>query len=177
MNCTSDYLDSILDRRSANFVINEVVQYIKDSRVEFDSIAFCGMSGALIAPIVGFLLNKPILMVRKEDKSHSSHKVEGYEDTRRYIIIDDFICSGDTIRNIVTQINCNSKHSGHTKAKPVAIFLYHTMDNRSFMDIEMNDGEIEVPIYSTWVDGEKMVMVSGRWGCPLPDLTSAEFVI
>jgi adenine/guanine phosphoribosyltransferase-like PRPP-binding protein len=72
---------------------------------DFDSIAFRGMSGALIAPSVALALNKQLLMVRKpHDDSHSTMKVEGYRSTKRYVILDDFVSSGATANTIKARI-------------------------------------------------------------------------
>jgi len=71
---------------------------------EFDSIAFRSMSGALLAPPVAAILGKSLIMVRKEENSHSSHKVEGDIFAKTYIIVDDFTSSGKTARTIVEEI-------------------------------------------------------------------------
>jgi adenine/guanine phosphoribosyltransferase-like PRPP-binding protein len=79
---------------------------------KFDAIAFRGLSGALVAPAVALAMNKEMIAVRKEceldksanDKTHSDHKVEGFKASRRYIIIDDQICSGKTANSIVEAI-------------------------------------------------------------------------
>ncbi len=76
----------------------------------FDAIAFAGMSGAIIAPMVAYKLNKPLIVVRKESdtsisgNSHSSRMVEGCIFARTYLIIDDFIDTGNTIKRIIDQI-------------------------------------------------------------------------
>ena len=76
---------------------------------DFDAIAFRGMSGALIAPAVALKLDKTLLMVRKpragnEDDSHSYEHVEGDAAARRYVILDDFIATGRTIKAITEEI-------------------------------------------------------------------------
>jgi adenine/guanine phosphoribosyltransferase-like PRPP-binding protein len=69
---------------------------------DFDAIAFSGMSGALIGPPVALALGKSMILVRKpDDDTHSCHRVEGDRNTRRYVILDDFVCSGDTKKRIV----------------------------------------------------------------------------
>jgi adenine/guanine phosphoribosyltransferase-like PRPP-binding protein len=74
-------------------------------RKRFDSIAFRGMSGALIAPAVAVRLKKSLILVRKKkDDSHGGRDVEGNKASRRYVIIDDFISSGDTVCEIKKNI-------------------------------------------------------------------------
>lgn len=75
------------------------------SKHNFDSIAFMGMSGALVAPTIASRMNKELLMVRKKDeKRHSSFDVEGYSISKRFVIVDDFVCSGETVTYILDQI-------------------------------------------------------------------------
>lgn len=68
---------------------------------DFDSIAFRGMSGAVSAPVIALTLHKNLILVRKkEEKTHSIYPVEGYAASTRYVIVDDFISSGETVRAI-----------------------------------------------------------------------------
>lgn len=75
-------------------------------RYEFDALAFAGNSGALITPSLALALDKTMLMVRKPGVNcHSAHGVEGDLGARKYIIVDDIISSGATVKNIVKQIS------------------------------------------------------------------------
>ena len=75
----------------------------------FNAIAFCGMSGALIAPMIAKELGKELILVRKTgDKNHSCYKVEGYLNAEKYIIVDDFIDTGATVRHIKKSIKKSS---------------------------------------------------------------------
>lgn len=72
---------------------------------KFDAIAFTGMSGALIAPPVSLKLGKPFIMVRKPYVSgHSEWAVEGDYGAKSYIILDDFMATGETVKRIRKQI-------------------------------------------------------------------------
>lgn len=75
---------------------------------KFDAIAVRGMSGMLIGPAVAARLGKDLIVVRKcKDGSHSASIVEGVDNWNhdfRYIIVDDFIDSGETLSQIFTQI-------------------------------------------------------------------------
>jgi len=76
---------------------------------KFDCIAFTGMSGMLIGPPVALRLGKTFLMVRKDAyASHSTLEVEGDYAAHRYIILDDFTESGNTIRRIREAIAVHS---------------------------------------------------------------------
>ncbi len=72
---------------------------------KYDTLAFAGLSGAIIAPTLALKLGKELVAVRKaSDKRHSYHAVEGYDDVNNYIIVDDFIDTGATVRRIQEQI-------------------------------------------------------------------------
>ena len=64
------------------------------------SLAFTGISGMAIGFSVADILDIPFAVIRKpNDGSHSSRRVEGYMNSK-YVILDDFISSGDTITTI-----------------------------------------------------------------------------
>jgi adenine/guanine phosphoribosyltransferase-like PRPP-binding protein len=73
-------------------------------KYEFDAIAFTGMSGALLAPTLALRLEKNLLMVRKPGDSHSGMRVEGDKAALRYVIVDDFMASGRTVRTILKEV-------------------------------------------------------------------------
>jgi hypothetical protein len=73
----------------------------------FDAIAFSGLSGALIAPILAIEMGKTLLCVRRNGEtrdSHSSRMVEGDVNAMRYIIVDDFTSTGATVRHIFDEV-------------------------------------------------------------------------
>jgi len=73
--------------------------------IEFDTIAFRGMSGALVAPIVARDLKKEIILVRKTgEDNHSGYSLEGHIGAKKYVILDDFISTGKTVREIIKQV-------------------------------------------------------------------------
>lgn len=93
---------------------------------DFDSLAFRGMSGAVIAPTVAIALQKELLLVRKPDESaHSYHDVEGNVSSRKYIIIDDFIASGETAQAIRRAIR-----SFAPKAKCLGVLPVQRIDKK-----------------------------------------------
>ncbi|PWT76379.1 MAG: hypothetical protein C5B59_06540 [Bacteroidetes bacterium] len=74
------------------------------SKHDFDSIAFRGISGAVLAMPVAMRMKKNLICVRKPedyDKNHDTVRVMGDEDCKRYVIIDDFVASGRTAEAIV----------------------------------------------------------------------------
>lgn len=125
MKCHSSYLHSALDRDKIDLTVNTLIHLIDECEFHFDAIAFTGMSGALIAPLVAQRLQKELLLVRKAgDGSHSGYIVEGGLDCTKFIIIDDLIMSGNTIRNLLEKVKTvcpNATCSG--------IILYHEEAN------------------------------------------------
>lgn len=142
------YLDSLLTPKSFKGSANNLLKMITKSKVKFDGIACTGSSGIMIAPYIASLLNKKIILVRKE-KSHSFSLVEYVGTPKKYIIIDDFIESGKTIINIIESI----KEDDYLQySKPVGIFLYASFCDEN--DISCYSGyntileEYKIPIYN-----------------------------
>jgi adenine/guanine phosphoribosyltransferase-like PRPP-binding protein len=98
------HLERGLNPDLRRMTVENVVRILR--HYDFDAIAFSGLSGALIVPTVAMLMNKTLLAVRKDkDACHSGRLVEGDHNARRYIIVDDMISSGDTVRSIVGKIS------------------------------------------------------------------------
>jgi adenine/guanine phosphoribosyltransferase-like PRPP-binding protein len=122
------YLESLLNPQVRKDTVKRVTKILKefDKVRPFDAIAVSGMSGALIGSTIADRLGKGIIVVRKEDdtSTHSWYKVEG-AICERYIIIDDLIASGKTVRRIIDQI----KKEQYQDAKCVGIYLYYDREN------------------------------------------------
>jgi hypothetical protein len=75
------------------------------AKYEFDSIAFRGVSGTILGAPIALLMNKEMVLVRKDgDDTHSYYGVEGNKNVRRYIIVDDFVSTGATAEAIISKI-------------------------------------------------------------------------
>jgi orotate phosphoribosyltransferase len=133
--------------------------YNRTKEGQFDCIAFTGMSGAVIAPVLAHILHKDLFIVRKDnDGSHSSASTEGPLSARRYVIVDDMISAGVTVRRIYKQVQHLNR--GHVC---VGILLYENANPqkssclREPMDLAncLNTAPVFVPfIYSkdwAWV--------------------------
>lgn len=120
----TDYLYAIDTKVGIKLVENACD---KLSTIKFNAIAFTGMSGALIAPAVAFKLNRGLILIRKGRLSqcHSRLRVEGDINCNSYIILDDFIATGDTIKRIAKYVNeCNGARPGRPRPKLVGIYEY-----------------------------------------------------
>lgn len=101
---TSSYLVPLFQPAMTDKIVNALVTMLREKEVEFDTIVFRGMSGSLIAPIIAYLMHKSLLVVRKDsENNHSGYSLEGNHPSR-FIIIDDFISSGHTIKTILSDV-------------------------------------------------------------------------
>jgi adenine/guanine phosphoribosyltransferase-like PRPP-binding protein len=89
----------VLNHKIRNKIIIQAVTKLRKISTDFDSIACCGVSGLMVVPQISELLNKHIVIVRKGEKCYSEFRTEGVAPFR-YIILDDLICSGNTVKHI-----------------------------------------------------------------------------
>lgn len=101
----SDYLKKMFDKQRTKEFLKLAKPLLK--KYDFQAIAFCGVSGALVAPLLAYKINKTLIVVRKiaRESSHSMFAVEGDLNAKRYLIVDDFISTGYTVRDIVEKVS------------------------------------------------------------------------
>lgn len=97
------HLERGLDPVLRRLTIENLLRILK--HFDFDAIAFRGLSGALIVPTIAMMMDKTLLVVRKGELSHSSRMVEGDYNARRYVIVDDLVASGQTVKTILQEIH------------------------------------------------------------------------
>lgn len=139
MAIQSVYLKSVYELDKFQKTIDKTVATASDllEKYQFDTIAFSGMSGAAMAFILSHKLNLPLLCVRKKEDGSHFHQAypmrgngllcEGNLDTQNYLIVDDFIATGETINRMVRVIKREVP-----KAVCVSILLYAEVFNRSW---------------------------------------------
>jgi len=108
----------VLNHKIRNKIVIKAVCDLRKIKDQFDCIACCGVSGLMVVPQIAELLNKNILVVRKDEKRYSEFRTEGVAPFR-YVVIDDLICSGDTIRYIQKLIK-----EDYPRARCVGIYCY-----------------------------------------------------
>lgn len=117
MSVTTSYLWRIFDKSELESIIKDAKKRLNN--IEFDAFAFCGMSGALIGPILAREMNKQFILIRKEkDNCHSKLAYEGCSDAKRVMIVDDLIETGTTLIRIVEIVE------NHIGAEVVGCYLY-----------------------------------------------------
>jgi orotate phosphoribosyltransferase len=139
----NETLQKVLSPTLLQDTCSSVVGMIEESKVKFDAVAFTGLSGALVAPVVCLMLNKYPLVVRKDEEiSHSYLRVEGPIGAFNYIIIDDLLCYGKTVRRMLNHIETNKPAS-----KCVGLFLYNQKDSYNYF-FGNNITEFSFPIWA-----------------------------
>ncbi len=130
MRFGTSYLDSIFEspleyKRLIDRIADQMVALKKKN--SFSGMAFRGQSGAALAYPLSARLNIPLICVRKTREISHGLNVEGSSrNIRRYIIIDDFIENGNTIKAIIKAIAKEEqwRSPGESNTKCVGIILY-----------------------------------------------------
>ena len=113
------HTSQILNHKVRNKYVIKTFTALRKLNFDYDSIACSGVSGSLIVPQVAELLNKNIILVRKTlEKTYSEFLIEGVAPTR-YIIVDDLICSGNTVKHILRSIK-----EEHPRAICMGVYTY-----------------------------------------------------
>jgi adenine/guanine phosphoribosyltransferase-like PRPP-binding protein len=95
----------------------------------YDTIVFSGASGTMIGPILALRLEKEMVLVRKkkDTDSHSGMNVEGFDESDNYIIVDDFVDSGNTVKHIQRKM-----HGFAPQAKCLGVVSVQELDDDAF---------------------------------------------
>ena len=137
----SKTFSSISCRNKTVAMCKKEIANLRKSHMEFSAIAVSGVSGMVIGSIVAHLLKLRLIVVRKGiEGSHAKFEVEGCPvDDFRYIVLDDFIDTGNTYHRIekaITEQNPNSVCYG--------IFCYHGFDPGFFNNENLT--QVAIPI-------------------------------
>jgi adenine/guanine phosphoribosyltransferase-like PRPP-binding protein len=107
----ASHTSRVLNHKYRNSVIIKTVCELRKISDAFDSIACAGISGLIIVPQIAEILKKNIVIIRKDsEKRYSDFQIEGVTPFR-YVIVDDLICSGQTIRHIKNTLKRESPRS------------------------------------------------------------------
>lgn len=124
----SDYLFEVVSTKRRSHTISAIKDLILSENIEFTHIAVMGLSGMLVGPQLALLMGKEIIVVRKTQTEHSMYSVEFDDSVEGYIIIDDLIESGATIKNIKKAIEKEKKKVQPMSLKNAelkAVICYH----------------------------------------------------
>lgn len=117
---THGYMGKLLELAELRDCVGQAVTMLRAANIQFDAVAFRGISGAILGPQIALALGKSMILVRKpNDGSHAQQQfsyfggvadriltplVEGDINARTYIIVDDFQSSGVTAKAIRKEI-------------------------------------------------------------------------
>jgi len=109
----------VLNHKTRNRIIVSAVCRLRKLDDTYDSIACSGTSGLMVVPQIAEILNKEIIIVRKHNEiSYSPFHIEGVMPNR-YIVIDDLVCSGTTIKHITRSIK-----EEYPRSKCIGVYCY-----------------------------------------------------
>jgi hypothetical protein len=151
----SSYHSLAFDSESRLAAINLALELLKP--IDFTHFAVRGVSGLIMAPTIADLMDKKIIVVRKPgESSHAAMNVEGItrSSLMKIVILDDFICSETTIRDIVGAIL--NLHTTRIRIEPVpspefvGIYLYNNYDSERsrVRDFPFEIGGLNIPFLS-----------------------------
>lgn len=105
MKVHSSYLECVMNTNTLPGIVTLLQEHIEASGIEFGAIAFRGMSGALVVPLLAVNMKKGIIVCRKPDEGSHGYPVEGFDEGGPYIIVDDFMDEGTTVNSIIESID------------------------------------------------------------------------
>lgn len=119
-----EYTRQVFDHKSLKALVRQMLPRVRKLKkaLKFNTLAVCGHSGIVIGSIISYRTGIPLLIVRKTgDKCNDSHEINGQIPSKcKYLIIDDLIDTGRTIRRIIKKI----KSATYKETIPVGILLY-----------------------------------------------------
>lgn len=124
------YLNKVYETKKFKATVDKVVKEIRKihKKTKINAIAFTGSSGAALAYPVSYITGIPLLCVRKSTKdNHYHNKLEGYVNPKNYVIIDDIIATGRTVKSIRKAIAKESP-----KSKLLNVVLYNQLGAGGF---------------------------------------------
>lgn len=109
----ADYMDVALEPNRLRDAI--AIAQSKLAGWSFDAFLVRGYSGAIFAGALMAAMHKPVCVVRKETEVGHGGMVFGAPLEKRYLFIDDFICTGETFCAAVEKLLDYRKLTSNTK--------------------------------------------------------------
>jgi orotate phosphoribosyltransferase-like protein len=132
---------------------------------EIEALASCGHSGLMMMGALSYVTGLPQIAVRKPHPSdHDKKLVNGWLGCKGFLIIDDFVSSGQTIMKITkdiqksatAEINAERTSKGLKEIdipvedlpQPIACLLYNEDWNSEHTVYDLDGKCLEIPSYS-----------------------------
>jgi len=140
MYLMSPYLEDVYSPHVYKKLVKKTVTKVRKIKRElkFTHIAFRGSSGAAMAFPVSMITGIPLIHVRKLTERSHGYPIEGYGNCEKYIIIDDFICTGKTVKGITNSLK---------DIECVGIITYNS-DTKSEYVITRGRKRIQIPVFA-----------------------------
>lgn len=107
-----------------------IKKWIAETGTKVSHIVCTGSSGQSVAWPVSYKLGIPVCVVRKLGENSHAGLITGHGDLRSYVVIDDFVCSGETLDRVFATI-ADAAGSAEHAPKCAAIFLYDSPNGPS----------------------------------------------
>lgn len=120
------YLGPVIQPEHMFDTTTEAAARLQELSVDFDTIVFRGVSGCLFGIPLAHKLGKNMIVVRKGENNHSGRLCEGHSGVKRYIIVDDLVDTGKTVRYIVGAV----KAFADKPAVCIGVFCYYEHKGR-----------------------------------------------
>jgi len=103
---------------------------------DLDAIACAGSSGMMAASVLGTALKLPVVYVRKSGEKSHGNSIESNtrKPIKKYIIVDDLVCSGSTINSIITKIEGYAKDHNYETPQCIGAFLYNDESTKGIIN-------------------------------------------
>ncbi|SKA18081.1 hypothetical protein SAMN02745126_04021 [Enhydrobacter aerosaccus] len=120
-----------------------IASWIAANKESITHIVCSGVSGQAVAWPVSYKLGLPVCVVRKEGEQSHAGCISGYGELQDYVILDDLIATGNTIRYITGKIDATYRSGKQYDTEPRcrAVFLYADRSRGSF-----DQGRFGVPV-------------------------------
>ena len=142
----SNYLANIFDSKvyktKVDTTVDQVCIMLEDSKYIFDAIAFSGESGGAIAYPLSYLTELYLICVRKEGTNTHGQALEAGYWQKGYVIVDDQISTGATMRRIIDGVKALRPES-----MCQGIVLYNSSRNSDYNGIPVIGTLKKVVIY------------------------------
>lgn len=100
----SEYLSPAIRPQTRQHMLGLCEKRIKELDLTFDAFACRGVSGLLMALPLSERMNKGLIIVRKITDNNHGQLTEFSHPAETYLILDDFVASGETVRAIYNSI-------------------------------------------------------------------------
>lgn len=145
----SGYSSVLYEPDKFHKIVDNTVAKIKEiqKEIEFDAIAFTGTSGAALAYPIQYFTGIPLILVRKDGECSHGQRIESKNDMKiaRYLILDDFTRTGNTINSIIKKIEEECSLRNYVQPAPVCVLFYR---KSQFSGCDMKGfGETGIPVF------------------------------